>query len=93
MDFMINGNLYLVKNDNKILKDYKNNEYQLLRQWMLFKQEPKDLKEINTNLEQIEKIIKCKIEGNKFVNVSKKDFIIPEKYTRYSNLLDNIKEI
>ena len=46
MDFMINGNLYLVKKDNKILKDYKNNEYQLLRQWMLFKQEPKDLKEL-----------------------------------------------
>jgi hypothetical protein len=93
MDFNINGTLYLVK-DEKLTE---NKHYEILLNWIVFKEQPQSDEEISKIKKHADLFIKQEIEGLHYTNSTKstktKEFNIPEIYLRYKLLLDNIVEI
>ena len=100
MEFNINGNLYLVKNTKLNFENdkYETKEYKLLKKWLIFTKEPKNLNEINIIENKIDLYLKQKIKGYDYENINAKnelicDLKIPKVYLRYLDILNNIVEI
>lgn len=99
MDFNINGTLYLVK-DEKLTE---NKHYEILLNWIIFKEKPQSDEEISKIKKRADLFIKQEIEGLYYDSNTKntkntknnktEEFNIPEIYLRYKLLLDNIVEI
>lgn len=92
MDFQINGILYL----NKDVKLIENKNYELLLNWIIFKEQPSNDDEIEKIKVKADLFIKEEIQGLNYLlennENEKQTFKIPEIYTRYKDLLNNIVE-
>jgi|TARA_B110001469_G_C9616329_1_gene306879 hypothetical protein len=108
MDFNINGNLYLVKETKLNFENdkYESREYKILKKWLIFRKEPKTLKQIQILETKLDLYLKQKLNGydykindNHTTNTDNnnndliEDVNIPELYLRYLDILNNIVEI
>lgn len=89
MDFQIDGILYL----NKDVKLIENKNYELLLNWIIFKEQPMNNDEIAKITQKADLFIKKEIQGLHYNNTIIETFKIPEIYTRYKDLLNNVVEI
>lgn len=95
MDFNINGTLYLVKDEGLT----ENKHYELLLNWIVFREQPQSEEEIAKIKKRVDLFIKQEIEGLKYTSNKGREsnkideFYIPEIYLRYKSLLDNVVEI
>ena len=100
MDFNINGNIYLVKNNKLNFENdkYETKEYKILKKWLIFMKEPKKINEINRLEKKIDLYLKQKLKGYDYnnLNINKElicDLKIPSIYIRYLDILNNIVEV
>ena len=98
MDFNINGNLYLVKNNKLNFENdkYETKEFKILKKWLIFKKNPKNDKEIQLLEKKINLFLKQKLYGYDYNindNELTDDLKIPKLYLRYLDILNNIVEI
>ena len=97
---------YLIKDTKLNFENdrYETKEYRLLKKWLIFKKNPKDLKDIQIMEEKIDIYLKRNINGyiykdikfSKHQNpeqITDQTLKIPDIYLRYSDILNNIVEL
>jgi hypothetical protein len=103
MDFAINGNMYLIKNTNTDMKfendRYETTEYKMLKKWLILLKAPETTLDIQKLESKIDLLLKRKLRGLEYDNTDTTEntvlegVFIPEKYMRYSHILDSVVEI
>ena len=100
MDFTINGNMYLIKNTNNNMKfendRYETTEYKMLKKWLILSEAPETVLDIQKLESKIDLLLKRKLRGFEYDNMDNtilQDVLIPDKYIRYSHILDSVVEI